>query len=921
MTRTGSRSRSWLLGSVAIVIGAAVVLPSVDAATDTATPGSQGIDTSLPATDSQVVVRGRDAFSGLAITINQTTKLANQAVSITWTGGQPTLTSPGTFTGNFLQIMQCWGDDDGSKPANPGPPPEQCVQGAIASTTTPPSNIFPDPYAISRVLGLVGTPGLDMTTGKLDTRSGFLWKPFRAVNGTQVDFQVDPTFVQNTTGGSSWLNPYFNSVTTNEIAGGRTGVNGTGSELFEVHTGLESSGLGCGQKVQPVAGGGTKVPQCWIVIVPRGDSTVENLGTPFETTDSGKPVSTSPLSPAAWKNRIAVPISFTPVENTCALGVDERRIVGSELVQPAVASWQPALCSEGDLPPFSFAPVSDAAARQQLARSLAGGPGMVMVSRPLSASDVDPKSPAVYAPVSVSGITIGFTIERNPKFGVPDAELQLAGVRVADLRLTPRLVAKLLTQSYKQQTAISGPAPASYTFVTNNPLSVVTDPDFLQFNPEFALLQASDARTLGGLQLPSAGSDAAVELWRWILADPEAAAWLRGTPDAWGMRVNPMYSTDAQLNPTGAAFGTPLPSTYPKADPYCFQGEPRGPNNSIVPPPLCSTDWMPYARNYAETAKVARSAFDGARIIENPSALSSSQVWIRSTPQYVGTRSMLSLTDTPSAARFGLQMARLSRAGDNGADRQFIAPDSAGLRAGVAAMTPAADTGILESAPEAIAPGAYPLTLVTYAAIKPLSLDTTTRSQYAAFIDYAVGAGQVSGVDVGQLPGGYATLPDALRNNARAAAAQVRSMQPVTDPSPTTGTTIVSSFPGAGTGSGGAGSIASGSRPTRPSSSATTTTTTTLIADAVPTDEPAGSTTTTTAPAAVATDSTTDSTTPAAVTPTSDPPGGRFAVAAVGVAALGSALGALEITKRARRPLATAAAAVGSAVAIEGDPA
>ena len=67
---------------------------------------------------------------------------------------------------------------------------------------------------------------------------------------------------------------------------------------------------------------------------------------------------------------------------------------------------------------------------------------------------------------------------------------------------------------------------------------------------------------------------------------------------------------------------------------------------------------------------------------------------------------------------------------------------------------------------------------------------------------------------------------------------------------------------------------------------------------------------------------TTDGTTttaPAAITPSSDPPGGRLAVAGVGALALGSALGALEITKRARRPMTAVAALAANAVAIEGD--
>jgi len=42
-------------------------------------------------------------------------------------------------------------------------------------------------------------------------------------------------------------------------------------------------------------------------------------------------------------------------------------------------------------------------------------------------------------------------------------------------------------------------------------------------------------------------SDAATEVWKWILADPEARAWLDGTPDN-GMVVNPLYSMNPKQN-------------------------------------------------------------------------------------------------------------------------------------------------------------------------------------------------------------------------------------------------------------------------------------------------------------------------------------------------------------------------------------
>ena len=264
------------------------------------------------------------------------------------------------------------------------------------------------------------------------------------------------------------MNPYFNAITTNEISGGRTGPNGTGAELFEVNTGLESTGLGCGQAVQTVAGGLPKVPRCWLVIVPRGSPADENVGTPSEDQAERFGVLTSPLSPRAWQHRIAIPIEFNPVGTSCSLAADQRQLVGTELATPAVTSWQQKLCSTSGLSPYAYGNVSDSTARRQLLSGAAGAPGLIVVSRPLDRSSLDAADPVVYAPLSLSAIVIGFNVERNPNLAAGSEEEALRGVRVADLNLTPRLVAKLLTQSYRSQTTINAPPPPVHRLPTPN---------------------------------------------------------------------------------------------------------------------------------------------------------------------------------------------------------------------------------------------------------------------------------------------------------------------------------------------------------------------------------------------------------------------------------------------------------------------
>jgi hypothetical protein len=874
--RTWRHARRVLLGLFAVVVAASLASPAVG---DEPVPGSAGTDTSLPRTESAVTVSGRGPFQDLRVTVNQTKNLVNQAISITWTGATPTERGASRFAAHYLQIMQCWGDDDGTNAANPGPPPEQCVQGATDAVYGGRNGgLFPaGGFALERIISRSDFEGFDPAAGYVDVRTKLQWKPFRAVDGEEIGPHYDPKFNPAIIGGNYWLNSYFDATTSNEISGGRTGPNGAGAELFQVTTGRESSGLGCGLAVQPVAGGAPKVPKCWLVVVPRGDPASENEGTPF---DDKQGVMTSPLSPGAWKHRIAIPLEFTPVESACDLSDDQRQIAGNELPVSAVASWQQKLCTVPGLQPFAYATVADASARRQLQGGGLGAPGMVVVSRPLDPATADPARPVVYAPLSLSATVIGFNIERNPKPETDPAEESLRSVRVAELNLTPRLVAKLLTQSYRQQTAIKAPPP--YEWVKANPQHLGVDPDFLQFNPEFALLQ-NGGKNFGGLVLPTGNSDAARQAWEWVLADPEAKAWLAGTPDPWGMRVNPAYATDPALNTTGGAFGDPVPDMFPKADPHCYQGPPQGPGGTVVPPPLCGTDWLPYTPSLRDAARLTRAADDRAKTSEDPFAISSDKVYKSDGPQVIGSRTILSITDSASASQYGIQMARLSRAGDDRADRTFIAPDEAGLTAGVSAMAPGAVSTVLEPNPQATTPGAYPLTVLTYAAVSPLALDTAARQDFATFVDYATGPGQVVGRELGQLPLGYAPLPAALRAQAASAAKQIRELTAPAAADDPTGPPAAAAPPaadpgggfpvGAGTSSGPNGGSSVDSTPLAPP-------------EAVPAElEPAAK----------------DPEPLGLTTPILALARNRLVLPILAVVALLSALGALEITKWPRR--------------------
>ena len=63
---------------------------------------------------------------------------------------------------------------------------------------------------------------------------------------------------------------------------------------------------------------------------------------------------------------IVVPLDFDNPYRTCAAGTAERRLVGSEFIADAIASWQSTLCDGADGAAFSLITNSGDLARSQL---------------------------------------------------------------------------------------------------------------------------------------------------------------------------------------------------------------------------------------------------------------------------------------------------------------------------------------------------------------------------------------------------------------------------------------------------------------------------------------------------------------------------------------------------------------------------
>ncbi|MCX4763649.1 hypothetical protein OG562_22330 [Streptomyces sp. NBC_01275] len=729
-----------------LVAGAAVGALAGLAVAQAAPPATAASSGSGSGSGSAVTVSGRGEFKDMRFTVDQTTRLSSQAVTVSWTGGDPTTFAGTWFNTDFVQIMQCWGDDDGTVPANPGPPRTQCQYGA--SPTSDRGSWPGNDYDDTRRVFYSADPanyGQDDRYGAANPNApGEV--PFKPVSGATVTSDT-----QN--------NPYFNRNTTNEVDFARTGADGTGKEFFEVQTANEAPHLGCGTPV--TANGVTKPRSCWLVIVPQGHLDLD--GKPYA--DQSQVNAGSPVSSTNWKNRVAIPLGFNPVGANCALGSAERPTTGSELVADAMTSWQAALCPSGKV--YGYTEQGEPDTRARLTRD--GASSLAFTTRALGADEgtTAPSGTTSYAPVALSGTVIGFTIERRPKAGAPESAQRLAGTKVESIDLTPRLVAKLLTESYRNSpwgAVINGTAAKGYGWATDNPAGLASDPEFIGLNPQFADLSVAETPATDTDLLTTLGhSDSARALWQWILADKDARRFLAGVSDDWGMRVNPYYSTNTDLNPTGAVFDPSRADDYPKSDPWCTT-----PPGTGATQPQCMIDFHPYVDDMHAGALHTRRADGLWKSTWDP--LASPPAYKSPGPQTVGSRFLITVTDVASATRYGLQTARLRNAAG-----AFVAPTAGALTSAAAS---AAGKGVAEITPAgATAKAAYPLAQLVYAAARPADLDAAARKDYATLLRYAAGDGQLTGADPGRLPAGYAPLPKKLRARARAAADALAAYQ------------------------------------------------------------------------------------------------------------------------------------------------
>ena len=657
-----------------------------------------------------------DSFKDLKVTVGQTEALSNQGIAVTWTGGKTT--SSGEYGTNYMQIMQCWSDQDES------PKPTQCQWGQPASnignllgTNAPSRNLVADEDPLQEYGGefLIPPPRSNPNLRGYGV-------PFEPVKG-------DSVFTTST---------FFSATSTNEVSAARTSEDGTGAIVFETQTSLEAPHLGCGGTVP-----GSIVPRaCWLVVVPRGEFNAD--GSAASTDPSGR-VTGSPLSASNWANRIEVKLGFQAISASCPIGNKEERTVGSELIAEAFTSWQTTLCGSGTT--YGFSQIGDGEARRQIVSPVEGASGLGFVNEPLDETTAAGAT-VVYAPVVSSSIVVGFNIERDLRRGT--ATYEKNGTAVTDLVLNQRLVAKLLTQSYRADI----PEISEQPTLANNPRTIRNDPEFLELNPEFD--DFNESAGPDGLVVALGSSDANSQLWRWLQADADATDYLNGVADEWGMVINPAYltlklATDEVID------------SFPKADLST-----RRASEDIPEPGYGTLDLRPYMTDMHEAASRTRRADANVKIVwdfqKTPPA------FVSSGPQLPGERFALTITDSTAASRYGLQAARLVNSAG-----KAVAPTTESVSAGIDALVPSAVEGVSVVDPDKAVNKAYPLSMLTYAAVNVCSPTLASLENYADLIHYAATEGQAPGVNQGQLPVGYVPLGTVNLNQAAKAEKVIRA--------------------------------------------------------------------------------------------------------------------------------------------------
>ncbi len=702
----------------------------------------------------------------VSLHVSQTSGLqGRQEIAVSWTGAHPTgaiVSDQNSAQAEYEEypfvLLECRGIDSTSAKPTQHLTPETCwTQASTERYQFSLGDRYPayrlDEYATNPGAPQVGAPSPLPAGCALEGNPPVqYWVPWDAANGQVYDggplgCAGEPPEA-NDVGGSA--------LPSNETFG-VTGSGGTGSTDFDVWTSAQNQTLGCSATVPcalvavPIMGiscnpspegatpapTATQVSQCettGMYTAGAGMTSNQIPGTVRDVSVTGALW----WSPSNWRNRITVPLSFAPSPDLCnvtqSAGNNVVQVFGSELMIQATTQWEPHFCTSA-IDRFSFVHVQtgEPEARNLLAT------GNVDAAFTSYAQPGGYGKPVVNAPVAATGFAISYAIDGSN------------GLPYTSLKLTPLLLAKLLTESYPGDSFIQQEDPA----LAHNPLNITQDPQFIALNPGIPEIKISGTLSEAAAELVAMSSDSDVmeALTTYINDDPTARAWLNGTPDKWGMVVNPAYQGITLPVDQWPLLSTFEPTTYYDADGgqlnNCLYSEPV-PYQPLVAAPLANLEDISQAVQFNQP----NSTTTCTQPIQGSSAGEKLTTSKRQSP---GFRFLIGVTPLADAQRYLLQTAALETT-----TATYVAPSTTSLEAAISLLKPDPTTGSwpipYATFQTSAGAAAYPGTMVVYAAVPTSGLTATDAQDYADLLRFAATTGQTPGPGVGQLPPGYLPL-------------------------------------------------------------------------------------------------------------------------------------------------------------------
>jgi hypothetical protein len=571
---------------------------------------------------------------------------------------------------------------------------------------------------------------------------------------------------------------------------GVTGADGTGTGKFVVWTDETNATLGCSSTVA-----------CSLVAIPiigtscnetvAGASAADIATCEYSDSQSGAVGDSSGnraksfavegdswWTASSWADRISVPLNFAPPGNFCSVVSSKTPVLvyGSELMTEVNQQWSPSFCNDPTKAPFSFVPESEAAAVNTLSTGTteAAFDTYPPAADGLPGASTGTSPPVVNAPVAVGGFAIATLVDDKN------------GYEVTDIRLDARLLAKLLSESYPALTQVAQGDGGTWQTQTdpttgkpvqvltspgpmaNNPLLITDDPEFQALNPTIPTTGGYSYDNAAELIALSSNSDVMRALTSYINADPAARAFLDGTPDPWGMVVNPAYkgiSLPTDFWPLNDSF---VDTSLQISDPCWSSSAVQVPYLTQVSEPAI------YLRDVTQFMEFGLpNSMTTCQPPQTSNGVSQLTTGNRESP---GQRFMLGVVSLSEAHLYGLDTAALETQSTVAPGQVFTTSDASDptkfsfasptansiqAAADTLAADPTTGTWTLDYSQlrsNAANAAAYPGTMLVSMSVPTYGLSPSDAAAYSSLLTFAAGPGQTEGTDFGQLPAGYLPL-------------------------------------------------------------------------------------------------------------------------------------------------------------------